>query len=99
MPGYLKIPSGNRQPRFYFAQLSFASITVNATNAVGFSVSVPQAAVGDTVAVSFNLVLPTNLAVYAYVSAPGVVTVRVNNPSAAGQVLQQGTLSVVVFGG
>lgn len=97
MPGYLKNTSGNRQPRFYSAQLSFAGIAVNATSSVNFSVPVPQAVLGNTVAVSFNAALVSNLAVYAYVSAPGVVTVRVNNPSAAQGIIQSGTLSVAVF--
>ena len=52
---------------------------------------------GNTVAVSPPNALEARVAIFARVSAPDVVTVHLNNPSASTATLVSGVFSVTVF--
>jgi hypothetical protein len=64
---------------------------------VSFNITVPGAVVGNTVAVSPPNALEARVAIFARVSAPNVVTVHLNNPSASTATLVSGVFSVTVF--
>lgn len=64
---------------------------------VSFNITVPGAVVGNTVAVSPPNALEARVALFARVSAPNVVTVHLNNPSASTATLVSGVFSVTIF--
>lgn len=88
------------------AQLFAKTLTGSGTSGItsiatltqaSFNIAVPGAAVGNTVAVSPPNALEARVALYARVSAPNVVTVYINNPSASTATLTSGVFNVTVF--
>lgn len=67
------------------------------TGKTSTTVSVPDAAEGDFVLASHDQMLTTDLRILGHVSAAGVVTVVMHNPTGATVTVGAGTVSVIVF--
>lgn len=67
------------------------------TGKVSTTVSVPDAAAGDFVMASHDQMLTSDLRILGHVSAAGVVTVVMHNPTGATVTVGAGTVSVIVF--
>lgn len=67
------------------------------TGKVSTTVSVPDAATGDFVLASHDQMLTSDLRITGHVSAAGIVTVVIHNPTALTVTVPAGTASVIVF--
>ena len=77
------------------ATLDFPSIAANGVQ--DLTISVPNAVVGDYVAMSLPAAPTAGIMFMAFVSAPGVVTVRARNVTAAAVDPAAATYGVMVF--